>query len=91
MDHSRGDICSIITANNVTKLRAMMDDVVRRYALLVSSLPPFLRTLASEFLVGSEEEATENLRQRLDVIAIEEIATTSRKIAGTCVSTQIVQ
>ena len=64
MDHSRGDICSNIIKINVTKLRAMMDDVMRRYALLVSTLPPFVRALASEFLVGSEEEATEDLRQR---------------------------
>ena len=59
---------------NVTMSRAMMDDVMKRCAVLVAPLPPFLLALASEFLVGSEDDATEDLKQRLEVIAIEHIA-----------------
>ena len=51
-----------------------MDNIMQRYEILVLPLPPFLRSLATEFLVGSEEEATENLRHRLEVIAIEQSA-----------------
>ena len=67
LDHSRGDICSNIMEINVTRSRAIMDDITRHLSRL-------LRALASEFLVGSEEEAMEDLRQRLEVIAVEQIA-----------------
>ena len=47
---------------------------MQRYAALDSPLPPFLRAIASEFFVGSKEEATADLRQRVEVIAIEQTA-----------------
>ena len=62
---------------NVTKSRVMMDDIMQRYATLVSPLPSCLRALALKFLVESDEEAMGDLRQRLEVIAVEQIALSS--------------
>ena len=74
MDPSRGDIYSNVMVINVTNLRAMMDNIMQRYATLVSPLPPFLRKLVSQFFVGSEEEASADVLQILEVIPVEQIA-----------------
>ena len=67
MDHSRGDICSNIMKSNGKRSRVIIDNIMQRYAAL-------LRALALEFLVGSKQEATEDLRQRLEDIGVQQIA-----------------
>ena len=67
MDHARADICSNVMELNGIISRVMMDNIIQRYATLVLPLPPFLHSLASEFLVGPEELATDDLRHLLEV------------------------